>query len=36
MQHFDPTAEYSEIREGVARVCAGFPGNYWRDLDARR
>ncbi|MEY5037023.1 MAG: hypothetical protein RL472_129 [Pseudomonadota bacterium] len=36
MQNFDPTADYSEIREGVARVCAQFPGSYWRDLDARR
>jgi acyl-CoA dehydrogenase len=36
MTSFDPTAEYAEIREGVAKVCAGFPGSYWRDLDARR
>ena len=36
MQNFDPTADYAEIREGVARVCAQFPGSYWRDLDARR
>ncbi len=36
MTTFDPTAEFSAIREGVARVCAGFPGAYWRDLDARR
>lgn len=33
---FDPTAEYAPIREGVAQVCARFPGEYWRDLDARR
>ncbi len=32
----DPTAEYAAIREGVANVCAEFPGPYWRDLDARR
>ena len=32
----DPTAEHADIRDGVARVCAGFPGSYWRDLDARR
>ncbi|MBC7737428.1 MAG: acyl-CoA/acyl-ACP dehydrogenase [Candidatus Saccharibacteria bacterium] len=36
MTSFDPTAEYAAIREGVAQVCAGFPGPYWRDLDARR
>ena len=36
MSSFDPTAEFSDIREGVARVCAEFPGAYWRDLDARR
>ena len=36
MNAFDPTAEYSAIRDGVAKVCAGFPGEYWRDLDARR
>ena len=36
MTNFDPTAEYAAIREGVARVCAEFPGPYWRDLDTRR
>lgn len=36
MADFSPTADYAEIREGVAKVCAGFPGSYWRDLDARR
>jgi len=36
MSSFDPTAEYADIRDGVARVCAGFAGPYWRDLDARR
>ncbi|MEM7302511.1 MAG: acyl-CoA dehydrogenase family protein [Pseudomonadota bacterium] len=36
MDSFDPTAEYSDIREGVAHVCAKFPGEYWRDLDQRR
>ncbi|MCG8321868.1 MAG: acyl-CoA/acyl-ACP dehydrogenase, partial [Cytophagales bacterium] len=36
MTSFDPTAEYSAIREGVANVCAAFPGPYWQDLDARR
>jgi acyl-CoA dehydrogenase len=36
MTNFDPTSDYSAIREGVANVCADFPGPYWRDLDARR
>jgi acyl-CoA dehydrogenase len=36
MTSFDPTAEFSAIREGVAQVCAGFSGAYWRDLDQRR
>ena len=36
MTSFDPTVDYSDIREGVGRVCAEFPGSYWRDLDARR
>jgi acyl-CoA dehydrogenase len=25
--------DYPEIREAVARLCAGFPGEYWRALD---
>ena len=27
--------DFPEIREGVRRICADFPGAYWRDLDAR-
>ena len=27
---------FPEIREGVRRLCAEFPGEYWRALDARR
>jgi len=28
------TAEtYPEIREAVAKLCARFPGSYWRGLD---
>jgi acyl-CoA dehydrogenase len=26
--------DYPEIREAVARICAGFPGGYWRELEA--
>ena len=25
--------DYPEIRESVRRVCADFPGSYWRDLE---
>lgn len=25
--------KYEDIREAVARLCAGFPGEYWRALD---
>jgi acyl-CoA dehydrogenase len=25
--------DYPEIREQVARLCADFPGDYWRDLE---
>jgi len=25
--------DYPEIREQVARLCAGFPGSYWRTLE---
>ena len=27
--------DYPEIRESVRRICADFPGSYWRDLDER-
>ncbi len=36
MTSFSPSAEYDAIREGVSKVCAEFPGAYWRDLDAKR
>ena len=25
--------DYPEIREAVAKLCAGFPGEYWRELE---
>ena len=28
--------DHPEIREGVARLCAGFPGAYWRACDRER
>lgn len=27
---------FSDIREAVRRLCTGFPGEYWRRLDAER
>ena len=27
--------DYAEIRQSVRRVCADFPGSYWRDLEER-
>jgi acyl-CoA dehydrogenase len=27
--------DFPEIRESVRRICADFPGAYWRDLEAR-
>lgn len=27
--------DYPEIRENVRHICTGFPGAYWRDLEAR-
>src|SRR5258708_17968430 len=26
---------YAELGEGVGRICAKYPGAYWRDLEAR-
>ena len=26
--------DWAEIRDGVRKVCAGFPGEYWREKDA--
>ena len=28
--------DHTEIREAVAKLCAGFPGPYWRKLDEAR
>ena len=29
-------APYADIRQEVAKLCAGFPGEYWRELDGTR
>jgi len=31
-----PTDAHAEIREEVRKLCARFPGEYWRELDQRR
>lgn len=34
---FSPIGEdHGDIREGVRRICAKFPGEYWRTCDAER
>jgi len=30
------TDQYREIREAVAKLCEGFPGEYWREKDEAR
>ncbi len=32
----DDDESFPEIRDGVRALCAGFPGAYWRRLDAER
>jgi alkylation response protein AidB-like acyl-CoA dehydrogenase len=32
----EPSTDYPEIREEVGKLCARFPGSYWRHLDQRR
>src|SRR6266702_8479398 len=27
--------DYPEVRDSVRRICANYPGAYWRDLEAR-
>ncbi|MFQ5409370.1 MAG: acyl-CoA dehydrogenase family protein [Anaerolineales bacterium] len=34
--NFELTAEQDRIRRAVQEICADFPNEYWRDLDARR
>ena len=28
--------DHAEIQDAVARLCEGFPGEYWRALDRER
>ncbi|MEY4501002.1 MAG: hypothetical protein RIS52_892 [Pseudomonadota bacterium] len=30
------TDDFADIRDGVRRLCADFPGGYWRKLDEKR
>lgn len=32
----DGGEDYPEIRESVRRLCADFPGSYWRELEAKQ
>src|SRR5215831_12494762 len=32
-QHQDQQDEHTDIRDAVAKLCAQFPGEYWRKLD---
>ncbi|MEI6573441.1 MAG: acyl-CoA dehydrogenase family protein [Alphaproteobacteria bacterium] len=34
MNFTDINPDFAEIRDGVAKVCAAFPGEYWRNCDA--
>ena len=36
MDHPMPTDPHAEIRQEVAKLCAHFPGEYWRKLDQVR
>jgi len=36
MDHPPPLDSHSEIRDEVAKLCAHFPGEYWRKLDQVR
>jgi len=33
---FSPDADREEIRSAVRDLCAGFAGDYWRELDRKR
>ncbi|WP_186417967.1 acyl-CoA dehydrogenase family protein [Bosea sp. CS1GBMeth4] len=33
MQTMNTQADHADIREAVARLCADYPGEYWRKLD---
>lgn len=35
MTMMDTDLDYPELRESIARLCAGFPGSYWRALEDR-
>ena len=36
MNFFDINPGLAVVRDGVARVCRQFEGNYWRDCDAKK
>ena len=34
--HLSLTDEQRALRDGVADICKRYPGEYWRELDAKR
>jgi acyl-CoA dehydrogenase len=36
MDQMPPSDTHAEIRAEVAKLCARFPGEYWRGLDRER
>jgi alkylation response protein AidB-like acyl-CoA dehydrogenase len=34
--HMDIGEDYRDVREGVAKLCEHFPGEYWRKLEAEK
>ncbi len=35
MSMMDTGLDYPELRDSIARLCADFPGSYWRELEDR-
>ena len=35
MTMMDTGLDYPELRDSIARLCADFPGTYWRELEDR-
>mgnify|MGYP004706853979 CR=1 FL=1 len=33
--HFAVGEDFPEIRQAIRKICAGYPGAYWRDLEAK-
>ncbi|MEA2881198.1 MAG: acyl-CoA dehydrogenase, partial [Bradyrhizobium sp.] len=33
LEHDELQDDHKDIREAIAKLCAQFPGEYWRKLD---